>query len=166
MKKIIITIAVFIVGICQAQVAIGKSTVNGSGILDFASSSTKGILLPIVETLPTGAAATNGTILMDKNDLKLKLRENGAWVDLSDAGSISGITFNTSSDAGIGVIMGANTSSAEGVLVLEATDKALILPQVANPHTTVKSPRAGMMCYDTASDTLAIFDGLKWNYWK
>ncbi|WP_148043492.1 hypothetical protein [Chryseobacterium sp. G0240] len=62
--------------------------------------------------------------------------------------------------------MGASTSSAPGVLVLESANKALILPKVAAPHLNVKNPYPGMICYDTASKSMAVFDGLKWSYWK
>jgi len=53
-----------------------------------------------------------------------------------------------------------------GVLELRANDKALVLPKVENPHLNVKSPVPGMMVYDSNSKSLAIFDGLKWNYWN
>jgi hypothetical protein len=57
-------------------------------------------------------------------------------------------------------------SNAKGVLVLESADKAMILPKITNPHTTVKNPYPGMMCYDLTSKSLAVFDGANWNYWK
>ncbi|MNG09522.1 hypothetical protein D3C84_929420 [compost metagenome] len=62
--------------------------------------------------------------------------------------------------------MGAKESAADGVLVLESADKALVLPKVNNPHITVKSPYTGMMCYDLNKKAVAIFDGVVWNYWK
>jgi hypothetical protein len=167
MKKINFTLLFFAVCFtANAQVAIGKTTVDGSGILDFASGTTNGIILPIVETLPTASATQNGTFLMDKNDKKIKMCENGSWVELSDEGSVANYTFNTTAEAGDGVIIGAEASTATGVLVLEANNKALILPHVAAPEANVKSPVAGMMVYDTTSKSVAIFDGLKWNYWK
>jgi hypothetical protein len=167
MKKFNFTVLFFAVCLsANAQVAIGKSTVSGSGILDFASGTTKGIILPIVETLPAASAAQNGTFLMDKNDKKLKMCENASWIDLSDQGSIVNYTFNTATEAQKGAIIGAQTSTATGVLVLEANDKALILPHVAAPESSVKSPVAGMMVYDSTSKSVALFDGLKWNYWK
>ena len=103
---------------------------------------------------------------MDKNDLKIKMVENAVWVNLTDAGSVSNVTFNASATQRVGVVMGAQSSTAEGVLVLEANNKALVLPRVASPEANVKSPPAGMMVYDTTSKSLALFDGLKWNYWK
>ena len=167
MKKINFTLLFLVVCFSSnAQVAIGKTTVAGSGILDFASGTTNGIILPIVETLPTASATQNGTFLMDKNDKKIKMCENGSWIALSDEGSIANYTFNTSAEAGDGAIIGAQTSTATGVLVLEANNKALILPHVAAPEANVKSPVAGMMVYDSTSKSVAVFDGLKWNYWK
>lgn len=167
MKKVVLTVIVF--NFClyaTAQVAIAKASVDGSGVLDFPNGTTNGIILPIVETLPTASATQNGTFLMDKNDLKLKMCQNATWVDLSDAGSISGVTFNTSAEVANGVVIGAQTASASGVLVLESTTKALILPHVPSPEINVKSPHAGMLVYDSTSKSVAIFDGLKWNYWK
>ncbi|WP_051887363.1 hypothetical protein [Chryseobacterium piperi] len=96
------------------------------------------------------------------------MNTGSAWVPLSDAGNVSNVSFNTSSESpgNNNVIMGATTSSAPGVLVLESTNKALILPKVASPDVNVKNPYPGMMCYDTSSKTIAVFDGLKWSFWK
>lgn len=92
--------------------------------------------------------------------------ENDVWKSLSDAGNSSVVITNNSAETGKGVIMGEAASSADGVLVLESQNKAMILPQIAAPHLNVKSPYPGMMCYDTVSKTLAVFDGSVWNYWK
>lgn len=158
------------------QVALGKQSVSGTTtILDFdnAAGNTKGIILPAVENTNTALAATvannNGTFLFDKSDKKVKMYENNQWVNLSDMGAVTtalASNSNTSSENGKGVIIGSSTTPAKGVLILESTTKAMILPQVANPHTSVKSPYPGMMCYDTTSKTLAVFDGVNWNYWK
>jgi hypothetical protein len=165
MKKIILTLGFIISGISiNAQVAIGKATVDGDGLLDFALGTTNGIILPIVETLPTTPA--NGTILMDRNDLKVKIRENGSWVELSTTGNLTNVTFNPAAEVGEGTIIGSETSSADGVLVLESTNKALILPKVVSPHLTVRSPHAGMICYDTNSQSIAVFDGARWHFWQ
>lgn len=166
MKKIITTITIFCVGMISAQIAIEKTQADGDGLLDFPSNTTKGILLPIVETLPTNASP--GTLLMDKNDRILKMNVESAWIPLSDPGSVSGAVFNTNGEISgqNRVIMGASTTNVPGVLVLESSDKALILPKIASPHLNVKNPYPGMICYDTTSKTMAVFDGLKWNYWK
>ena len=92
--------------------------------------------------------------------------ENNVWKDLSDVGNSSNLISNSSNDIGEGVIIGAESSSAAGILVLESTDKAMVLPKITNPHLTVKNPYPGMMCYDIVSKSLAVFDGVNWNYWK
>lgn len=48
----------------------------------------------------------------------------------------------------------------------ESTDKAMILPRIKAPHLNVKSPYPGMMCYDTETQSVALFDGRFWNYWR
>lgn len=165
MKKLILTLSLIISGLSiNAQVAIGKTTVDGDGLLDFASGTTNGIILPIVETLPVSAA--NGTILMDSNDATIKMRENGVWVEISGRGNLSNVIENESAELGEGVVIGAETSSVEGVLVLESSNKALILPKVNSPHLNVKSPYPGMMCYDLTSKSIAVFDGARWHFMK
>ena len=176
MKKIIFSITFCsLATFASAQVAIGKESINGtSTILDFNNTSDnfRGIILPTVENTSKSLASTtpenNGTFLFDKSDKKLKMYENDAWIELSGEGDDSNLLVNTTDEnyQEQGVIIGSGASNAKGVLVLEATDKAVILPKIANPHTTVKSPYAGMMCYDTASKTLAVFNGSVWNYWK
>ncbi|UKB85990.1 hypothetical protein LF887_10295 [Chryseobacterium sp. MEBOG06] len=166
MKKIITTITLFSVVALSAQVAIEKSQAEGDGLLDFPSNGTKGILLPIVETLPINASA--GTLLMDKNDKVVKMNVESVWVPLSDPGALAGAFFNTNGEipGQNRIIMGASTTAAPGILVLESFSKALVLPKIANPHINVKSPYPGMICYDTISKSMAVFDGLKWSYWK
>ena len=168
------------------QVAIGKQSINGnSTILDFADTTAtesptdkettnyKGIILSAVESSPTFTVVTpttnnpnNGTFLFDKASKKIRMFENGTWVDLSNAGNSSNVIVNSSAEVGNGVIIGAETTNAQGVLVLESANKAVIIPHIKNPHTTVKGPYPGMMCYDTVSNTIAVFDGTNWNYWR
>jgi hypothetical protein len=171
MKNIFILIVASLVSYAtQAQVAIGKQSVDGAAILDFAPNTTNGIILPVVRTLPTGAGASDGTILINGVNLaaaKAQARVNGAWIDISDdIRNLSSLSLNTTAEQGTIAIMGAGTSSASGVLVLEATDKALVLPKVANAESEIKSPVVGTMVYDLYSKSLAIFDGAKWNFWK
>lgn len=186
MTKYITTLfVVFAAYTANAQVSIGgKQSVEGtSTLLDFNSNTSgnkvegtgansQGIILPAVtdNTKALAAAAThnNGTFLFDKSDSKVKMYENDKWVELSDAGITTQITDNTSAEStqNQGAIIGSPTSDAKGVLVLESADKAVILPRIANPHTTVKSPYPGMICYDTVSKSLAVFNGEVWNYWK
>ncbi|ROI06965.1 MULTISPECIES: hypothetical protein [unclassified Chryseobacterium] len=167
-KNISIAVALVIFNSLFAQVAIEKDVVEGSStVLDFnnVSGNTKGLILPATSGLPTGSLV-NGTFVFDVTDNKVKVYENDTWKSLSDAGNSSAVVVNNSAETGQGVIIGAASTTADGVLVLESPDKAMVLPKVATPHINVKNPYPGMMCYDTTSKTLAIFDGSVWNYWK
>lgn len=179
MKKTVFVFVLLFIGIMlQAQIAIGKTSIDGNSILDFGTEN-KGIILPVVEVSPTNTYA-DGTILFDETDLKVKIRQDGNWLELSGEGSLqvqkdtndleitTARTLFTSDEEGNGVIIGSDTPSVDGVLVLEATEnaQALTLPKVSNPQTSIKSPTAGTMVYDTVSKSLAVFDGKVWNYWR
>lgn len=159
-----------------AQTAIGKTSVDGNSILDFGTGN-KGIILPWVQNASTltGGAATNGTLLYDVQTKKVRARVNGAWTDLSRNGDDTA-THTTKINAHLaknevinsgqsGVIMGATSSSAIGVLVLESNAKALILPKMASPHLNMRNPEPGTMAYDTVKDLLCVYDGKEWSFW-
>lgn len=175
MKKIIYsTLLISSFSISYGQVSIGKEKSEGaSTIFDFNNvKNTNGIILPAVTTTPADLDATNngGTFIFDQTDSKVKMYENGSWIDLSDSGDNSSISNmnlnNTSNEIGTGVVIGADSSDAKGVLVLESEDKAMVLPYIDMPEKNVKSPFPGMICYDSTRNSIAIFDGKVWNYWK
>ena len=168
MKKRIFTITfLLITTLTWCQIGIGKSYVDGDGILDFSINPIGGIILPAVTTLPTGAGATNGTLLYDYNNKNIKIRVNNSWKAYTiENGNNSQINLNTSTDIGDGIIIGNSTSSADGVLILESSSKALILHKIDGPHLNISNPYPGTICYDTYNKSLAVFDGSKWYFWK
>ena len=164
-----IIIALFISNFCLAQVGIEKTTVEGSGILDFPLGTTKGIILPNVTNSVNIIPVTRGTIVYDLTTKNAQYYD-GAWKTLNIL-STPGIapTILPGNDlplTKLGVIIGQQTSSAEGVLILESQSKALILPKVENPATNVKSPVAGMMVYDPTKKIMAVYNGKDWTFWK
>jgi hypothetical protein len=169
MKKIIILITICYSLQCNAQTSIGKTSIDGSGILDFALNLKGGIVLPRVTEMPTTAAAiTNGTLLVnavDSNAITVQMRQNNAWVNVTDALSMPNLDLNTTADTGNGVVIGSSSTNADGVLVLESVNKALILPKVSNIND-YKNAIVGTMFYDLATKSLAVFDGNKWVLWK
>jgi hypothetical protein len=167
MNKAIFTVLMLITSLSIfSQVGIETTSIHTDALLDFPSGQNKGIVLPMVETLPTGTAATNGTFLIDKTDGRVKVRQNGVWLNLTGTSSLSSYSVNPSADTSDGVIIGATSSSASGVLVLESTNKALMLPKVVSPHINIKSPYPGLMCYDTTKNAIAVFNGENWYYWN
>ena len=105
--------------------------------------------------------------MYDYTNARVKIRQNNVWENLTPKlGDTSDINLNTSPETGNGVIIGANSSSAEGVLVLESQTKALILPKIDKPHLNLINPYPGTMCYDTHNQALAVFDGSKWYFFK
>ena len=185
MKKLLSPILLGSMALFNAQVIIGDAvgTVplanKASVLLEFAKGSgtgNRGIVLPYVTTLPV--SPEGGTIILDATTATaatVKYYNGTAWIPLG--GTAVGQVGNVSSALGIQTsatesttakaIIGAQTSAADGVLVLESTTKAMVLPQVADVQDILK-PAPGMMVYvnKTGAKRLAVFNGSRWSYWK
>ena len=142
--------------------------------MEFAADQNKGIVLPYLRTLP--AAPTKGTIALDATTATTARVKffNGTWIDLSgqdadvtQALSTQPTTLLSGEAANANAIIGARTTSADGILVLESETKALLLPQVSDVQNIVK-PAPGMMVYvnKEGAKRLAVFNGAKWSFWK
>lgn len=169
MKKIKYIIGAFLIGLTvNAQAVIGKTTPQGSGIVDFNVGDKAGIVLPWVTTLPTGTALTGGVMLFDANLKKVVYYNDTAWVDLSrKTGAVDlSIQASVPEAATKGTVVGAESSSVDGVLVLESADKALILPRIVSPHLNIVKPMAGTICYDTVKKMVCVYNGTEWTFWK
>lgn len=166
----------------NAQVIIGNA-IGGpaldksSVLLEFANTSDRGIIVPYVTTAVLPTTFVGGTILLHTPQpstttarMKYYNALTSVWVDLSGQDGIvttalanqpSGVTETGKS------IIGASTSSADGVLVLESSSKAMVLPIVNNTNQII-NPSPGMMVYlnKTGAKRLAVFNGTKWSYWK
>ena len=175
--KIFILVVFLLPFTLMAQTTIGsRSTVNNSVVMDFPVGTTKGIILPAVEQLPSNPA--NGTFVFDRIAMRVKVFSNNRWNELSYNGNGSALVpYSGTEKTNQQTIIGSYTTKVyngndfedgpvNGVLVLEGSTKALVLPKIANTSTTVKNPYPGMMCYDTTKKALAIFDGTSWIYWK
>lgn len=174
MKKIITLTAIFLYTLFFAQVifgdAIGTAANKTSVLLEFANTNNKGIILPYVKSLPN--TATPGTILLDaSNPSKARIKYyNGAWQDLSgkdgNVGTVLTQQTNDIENTNAKVIIGSNTSSADGVLVLESVTKAMIIPIVSDVNN-IPSPSPGMMVYinKIGAKRLAFFNGSVWSFW-
>jgi hypothetical protein len=184
MKKLIIASLTIVSTMAFSQVIIsgktGTATNKAAVLLEFEAGLNKGIILPYVRTMQVATSLTPGTILVDASTAtkaKVKyyapgnsLADANNWVDLS-SGNEADITAalanqpNTTELASSKAIIGATTTPAKGVLVLESTTKSMLLPQVASTDD-VKDPAPGMMVYlNGTNKRLAVFNGAKWTFW-
>ncbi|MDR6919561.1 MULTISPECIES: hypothetical protein [Chryseobacterium] len=176
MKTILFATAGLLSSFVQAQIAIGKTSVSNTSVsLEFAAEN-KGMILPWVTNTASVTGAVNGTLVYDLTDKKVKVKYASGWKDLSvdttgstidpitniDAAIIqNSANENTSAKTSIGTV---NTTS--GILVLEDTNKSMILPKVASPHLNIINPAPGLIVYDTTAKLLAVFNGKVWSFWK
>lgn len=174
MKKIILVLIASASCLAFGQVAIGKTAVTNSSVsLEFASGP-KGIILPYVEN--TASISEPGTLILDASSgVHVKLKTSTGWFDYSAANSADiardGLV-DLSAQTGLQekteakVIIGANSSTADGVLVLESNNKAMILPQMVAPELNVIQPASGTIMYDPSRKVLCVFNGKEWAYWE
>lgn len=179
MKNLIILAAIAFSGTTFSQVIIGDNVgtagVKTSVLLEFANTNNKGIIVPYVRTL--ASSPTPGSIILDATDpLNARVKYyNGSWVDLSGQGAnVTTVLASqpTATDvveaANAKTIIGANSSAVtDGVLVLESTTKAMVLPMVSDVNN-IPSPSPGMIVYvnKPSAKRLAVFNGSKWSFWK
>ena len=186
-KKLIFTLLLAGASFANAQVIIGgatgTATVKTSVLLEFPNTNNKGIIVPYVRAYPTGAALVGGSIILDARTAttaRMKYYNGATWVDLSgqDADLTSPINYMTVQPSIVlapeaatsQAIIGSRSSSADGVLVLESTTKAMVLPTVDQTDSIV-NPSPGMMVYikgvtPTFNKRLAVYNGSKWSFWK
>ncbi len=190
MKKIIIS--VFTAGslLTYAQHVIigdnvGTATNKTNVLLEFAADQRKGITLPTVRNKPAGTGLVPGTLILDAStptDARVKFYNNkdaavdNGWVDLSgNSGDVSVFLVDQpANEPGVNdegkAIIGAESSTADGVLVLESLEKAMVLP-IVESFTDIKNPAPGMMAFMTPATgsryyRLIVFNGTKWSFWK
>jgi len=188
MNKIISLILLSIVNFTYSQVRIGQSSATNlsslSVLLEFGDTKDKGIILPYVETaLAEGTAqATGGTLIFDAStntEFKIKVKnQNAGWRDLSVQSGYTVAVANSvknpqtsplADNANAKAIIGSISSPADGVLVLESADKAMVLP-IVDDYKAIKNPAPGMMAFlkgiIAQEHRLIVFNGQKWTFWR
>ena len=193
MKNILIPIIIIAAtSFANAQVVVDANA-NGAAsapsspsvILEFNKTpGTRGIVLPYVEQLPTNAVG--GTLVYDASagseyKVKVKNQNNSGtgWIDLSVASGYSAAVENqvkTPQAAPLQdklpakVIIGdqAAAASVEGVLVLQDSQKAMVLPKVSSINDVI-NPAPGMMVFvigtSPTEHRLAVYNGQQWSFW-
>lgn len=150
----------------QVIIGTGRTTLTNQSVsLEFGTEA-KGIVLPWVTSESAVQNAVPGTFIYDTTDHKVKLKRLNSWQDLSvDTTGAANTAIQDSyiekTDAKVSIGSPTNTS---GILVLENTDKGMILPLVSD-YNEVKNPAAGMVVFDVTRKYLCVFNGTVWSFW-
>lgn len=166
----------------DAQVTIGDEIGTASDktsvLLEFSQAESRGIILPYVRNKSN--INTQGTLILDSSAptqarVKLYVGTSSAnpdgWFDFS--GRNANVTSTLSSqptssgDTTAKVIIGDKSNAPDGVLVLNSTTKAMVLPTV-NDYREIINPSPGMMVYinKTGYKRLAFYNGSVWTFWQ
>jgi hypothetical protein len=154
------------------QVMIGNkiSFSSPSSIMEFPDNDTRGMVLPILDIANMTPNYVGGTMLLDSNSKKVKYyADNNQWVELSpNDGDLSKVVVSTQPDKEeMRTLIGNNPNvTTIGALVLDSTDKALVLPRVESPHLTMINPPAGTLVFDTKTKMLCVYNGKEWTFWE
>ena len=169
-------LSIFILSVIPAalfsQVAIGKdNTTNASVSLEF-SEGNRGVIVPWVQDEDVVSDSVPGSIVYNIAEKKLKSRYASGWKDMSVREGIlttaeQSIQDSKTEDPAARVIIGPvlESDTTPGILVLSATDKAMILPKMEKPYEVIVDPAPGTMAYDTVSRKLCVFNGKEWTFW-
>lgn len=177
MKKLLILSSVFLISNWNAQVifgdAVGTATNKTSVLMEFANTGNRGMILPCVTNKT--AITTPGSMILDatvRTAAKIQYYNGTTWFDLSSAQTADVSTFVASQPVALEkpnskVVIGSETSTADGILVLESSTKAMVLPVVSSHHNIV-NPSPGMMVLVNGGGikTLAFYNGSKWAFWN
>lgn len=173
MKKTYILLLLCIVSIFYAQVAIGKSTINSSAVLEVSESTNKGVLLPrvdIIDILSSTSPVSNpaeGLLVYNKgNSISpgLYIWKNNRWSQIADTynlasylmlqrttdysvlGGLANGTFKNFNDAAFTVVsndIGASYNTTTGAITLPGNSGYLV-NMCLNIKTTLESATAGI----------------------
>lgn len=170
MKNLIIIFVVFFVlDSLNAQVAIGKEPSENASILlefndrrDEINGENKTLILPVVSEIHPNTVP--GSIWFDAEDDIIKYMSEDGVVEMTQSGAeIDSPAVDEVGDFQ-GSIIGAEESLAPGVLVLESTEHAMVLPVVDNVIDVI-NPEPGSMVYDQSRKVIAVFNGESWHFW-
>lgn len=175
MKKLTILLSVFLFGNWNAQVifgdAVGTATDKTSVLMEFSNAGNRGMILPYVTS--KAGIVTPGSMILDATTptaAKVEYYNGSTWVDLSvqnaNVSSFLAAQPVSRENANAKTVIGSSTSSADGILVLESANKAMVLPIVSS-HQSIVNPAPGMMALinNGGNKILAVYNGNQWAFW-
>lgn len=170
LKLTLIIATIFLISKVSGQVGIINKTPNVNSVLDV-SKGIDGMVLPWVTILPNSPKL--GTIIFDATTASTPNFKyyNGSWNLLSGNGSLDLSVQNSlkTISTGIAIQAGSNSENMtipKGALDLQSNNKALVLPIVTNPATSIINPTPGMIVFDTNDKMVKMFTGQVWEYYR
>lgn len=159
----------------SAQVVFGDATGTAadktSVLMEFAATGDRGLILPYVTN--KSAITTPGTMVLDASTPSaayVKYYNGSNWVNLTvqpnDISSALNLQSSATEQNGAKTIIGATTSSVDGVLVLESKTKAMVLP-TTNSYNNIINPAPGtiVLLNNASTKVLAVYNGTQWSFW-
>jgi len=140
----------------QAQVLIDRHLATSASVTLEFGTQTRGILLEPA-TLPASPSA--GTIIFDDSTASLRYYNGSSWSTAATGGTINTVVDYTTTSQ---VIINSTFSSATGLFIIEATNRALVLPKLSNGLLAIKSPTPGLLYYDTLLKAMMVYNGNLW----
>jgi hypothetical protein len=61
------------------------------------------------------------------------------------------------------VIINGSESTADGVFIIEDTNKAMVLPVIPSGSLKIKNPTIGLIYYDSFVKALMVYNGNSWD---
>lgn len=161
MNKSLLLLLFLINVTAYSQVGIGTTTPDVSSILDIkANPPAVGLLLPRLTTSERDASIKSpspGLVIYNSTTNTLEVAISGSlWVDVVNGTTTAAATGTSLSTGQVGI--GTTTPNANAVLDVTSTTKGILLPQSTTDPTGV----AGMIYYNTASNTVKLFNGASW----
>lgn len=151
---------------------VGTATDKTSVLMEFSNAGNRGLILPYI-TDKTGLT-TPGSIILNATTptaAKVEYYNGTTWVDLSaqsaNVSSFLSVQPVAKENAAAKVVIGSSTSAADGILVLESSTKAMVLPIVSS-YQDIVNPAPGMMVLvnNGGIKTLAVYNGNQWSFWN
>ena len=175
-KNLFFPLFFLIINTMSAQVIfgdnVGAAANKTSVLMEFSNAGNRGLILPYI-TNKTGLT-TPGSIILNATTptaAKVEYYNGTTWVDLSNqTANVSpflAIQPVARENSNAKVVIGSSTSTADGILVLESADKAMVLPVISS-YQDIVNPAPGMMALINNGGTkiLAVYNGNQWSFWN
>ena len=148
-----------------------QKKISTSLVASFLLATTNLYSVQNLETITVTSATKSDKSIQDVTSnveviTKQEIEEKHFTTVVEALNTVSGISFVSNGGMGNTSNVYLRGMDSKGILVLESTDKAMVLPRVNDVVNDIISPYPGLMCYDITSKTIAFFDGKVWNYWK